>query len=362
MGTGPLRLRVLLTGSAGSGKTALCVGLVQALRKRGLQAGYVKPVANVATFSDSRDPDVSLMQAVLGAELVGDVRITLGPNYLTRYRPDRSHLSQVVAEVERLSGQVDVLFVESPTSPQAGAALGIDSFELASALSASALMVDHVRDDLEFDVMVVRNQHMRCRGVSIGGNVFNNVPLAAWEKSLSVYKPLLEGMGFPVIGVVPQRMEITAPTAGEIKEYLDAELLAGQKGLSRPIEDIVVGAMSFESALRYLRRATNKAVVTGGDRSDLALAALETSTSVIILTGGLFPNVEVLEQAEQKGVPVLLVPGDTYSTVDRLGRISRRLAPEDEESIRVARDLVASHVDVDAFLTRLQGQAPAPQG
>ncbi len=346
--------KVMLTGSAGSGKTALCVGLVEALRERGYKTGYVKPIANLAVLSDGGDPDVALMRAVIPDGPVEGVVLTLGPHYLTRLRPEPGHVERARQQVERAAAACDVLFIESPTSPQAGAALGVDTFTLARSLGAQALMVDHVRDDLEFDVMVVRNQHMRCQGVPVVGNVFNNVPLANWEKSLSVYRPLLQSLGFPVVGVVPQRLEITAPTAAEVKEYLRAELLAGERGLHRPIEDIVIGAMSFESALRYFRRATGKAVVTGGDRSDLALAALETSTSVIVLTGGLFPNVEVLQQAEEKGVPVLLVPGDTYSTVEALGRLSRRLRPEETEGLRIARELVARHVDVDALLEQLQ--------
>ncbi|MEW6046793.1 MAG: DRTGG domain-containing protein [Bacillota bacterium] len=346
--------KVLLTGAAGSGKTALCVGLSAALEKRGQKVGYIKPIGNVVALTDNRDPDVTLMKAVLHDAPAEGVCFAIGPHYLTRMRPDPAHVEQVRDRIEKAAASVDILFIESPTSPQAGAALGLDTFALAKEVGAQALMVDHVRDDLEFDVMVVRNQHMRCRGVLVVGNVFNNVPLASWEKSLSVYRPLLQSLGFPVVGVVPQRVEITAPTAAEVKEYLRAELLAGERGLSRPIEDILVGAMSFESALRYLRRAANKAVVTGGDRSDLALAALETSTSVIILTGGLFPNVEVLQQADEKGVPVLLVSGDTYSTVEKLGRLSRRIDPADTESLRVARELVEQHVDVDALLENLR--------
>ena len=38
---------------------------------------------------------------------------------------------------------------------------------------------------------------------------------------------------------------------------------------------MLVGAMSVESALSYFRRKPNKAVITGGDRADIQLAALE---------------------------------------------------------------------------------------
>lgn len=55
------------------------------------------------------------------------------------------------------------------------------------------------------------------------------------------------------------------------------------------VEDIVIGTMAIESALGYLRRTANKAVIIGGDRLEAALYALETSTAALILTGGLYP-------------------------------------------------------------------------
>ena len=78
----------------------------------------------------------------------------------------------------------------------------------------------------------------------------------------------------------------------EFYDILGGEILAAHDHLHLPVEDVVIGAMTTAGALTYLRRAANKAVILGGDRADLALAALETSTSVLILTGGLYPDGE----------------------------------------------------------------------
>jgi len=45
----------------------------------------------------------------------------------------------------------------------------------------------------------------------------------------------------------------------------------------------MVGAMGQEQALNFLEVKANKAVITGGDRADVQLAALETSTKCLIL-------------------------------------------------------------------------------
>ena len=83
----------------------------------------------------------------------------------------------------------------------------------------------------------------------------------------------------------------------------------------------MVGAMTEDSALRRFRKQPNKAVITGGDRTDIQLAAMETSTNCLILTGNLHPNNLIIKQAEDLGMPILLVPGNTMETVETLDRI-----------------------------------------
>jgi BioD-like phosphotransacetylase family protein len=111
--------------------------------------------------------------------------------------------------------------------------------------------------------------------------------------------------------------------------------------------------MTIESALKYLRRAANKAVITGGDRADMTLTALESGTSVLILTGGLYPDVSVLSRASEKKVPVILVPFDTFTAIDKLHDISRRLRYDDEQGIRLAKDNVAQFCQWQLLLSYL---------
>jgi BioD-like phosphotransacetylase family protein len=81
------------------------------------------------------------------------------------------------------------------------------------------------------------------------------------------------------------------------------------------VENLLVGAMNQESALHYFRRRGNKAVITGGDRGDIQLAALETSTKCLILTGNIRPGVQIVGLAEERSVPILLTRWDTMKAV-----------------------------------------------
>ena len=58
------------------------------------------------------------------------------------------------------------------------------------------------------------------------------------------------------------------------------------------------------------------AVVTGGDRTELQMAALETSTHCLILTGRIPPKEIIIERAESLEIPVLSVDTDTLTTVE----------------------------------------------
>jgi len=346
-----------VVGAAGSGKTALCVGLAGLFQEEGLRVSFFKPVGNVAAMHKKQDMDAALMKELLKMPnpLEEIVPFTTGPSYLTNYQKEGAPLEKVKSAFERVGNGADVLLIEGTTSPQAMASMDLDAFTLAKELGSVVLMVNRIANDLDLDAALFYNRYARSLGLPVVGNVLNNTPRTLLDKSRGVYKPILERGGFRVLGVIPSHTEITSPTVEEIYDVLGAEILAGKANIRNLVEDILIGAMTFESALRYFRRSANKAVITGGDRSDVALAALETSTSVLILTGGLFPDIKVLRKAEEKGIPVLLVQDDTYTTIQKLRAITRKIKPGDEQGIRVARETVKEHCECGPILEAVKG-------
>ena len=127
-------------------------------------------------------------------------------------------------------------------------------------------------------------------------------------------------------------------------------LCAGDK-LDQLAEHFSIGAMNVDAALRFFRRVPNKAVITGGDRADIQLAALQTSTRCLILTGDLYPNERILTRAEEMGVPVVLVSQDTSTVAANL-----RAAPRAPQPAERAEDRPRHRVD-----GRLHELGPAPQ-
>ncbi len=119
------------------------------------------------------------------------------------------------------------------------------------------------------------------------------------------------------------------------------------------VEDFLVGAMSPEASLRWFRRSVRKAVILGGDRPDTALAALTTDTSVLILTGNLHPSTHVLVKADERGIPVILVPYDTFTAVRKVEGIVGKTRPK-PRTIYLMKELIEKHVDWQKILQILK--------
>ena len=111
----------------------------------------------------------------------------------------------------------------------------------------------------------------------------------------------------------------------EIVDALGGTVLSAEDHLDDRVETFMVGAMGQDKALRFFRRKARKAVITGGDRADVQLAALETNTSALVLTGNFPPSSIVLARAEELGVPMVLVDMDTLTAVEHMEQLLGRV-------------------------------------
>ena len=124
-------------------------------------------------------------------------------------------------------------------------------------------------------------------------------------------------------------------SVAKLAEMLDGEILNASEKSENLIENLMVGAMCVDPAPDYFAVRSNKAVITRGDRADIQLGALQTSTRCLIATGGIKPGAVVMSQAEAKGVPVISVSKstpDTLTTLEQaLGQIVEKMPVSEAE-------------------------------
>lgn len=345
---------LFIMGTPNSGKTAVSVGLALKFQQLGYRVAYFKPVSSSTGATRNADEDGVLMKSVLKMDqpLEDIAPFTAGPSYLSGSQKCLS-LEAIMSSYRRVSEGNDIVIVGGAAFPHIMGCAGLDSMTLAREFKSTAIFLIQIQNDFSIDNAIFVCNYLECRGIPIAGNIFNNVPRLLLAKTEGIYQRLTEERGYRSLGIIPHRPEIASPTVKEYVEMLGGEILSGEEHLDRLVEDVLVGAMTIESALGYLRRAPNKAVITGGDRADIALAALETSTSALILTGGLYPDVKVIARAGERGVPVLLVHYDTYTTLERCADISRRIRPEDRRCIEMALENVEKYVNWEAIIKSL---------
>ena len=165
--------------------------------------------------------------------------------------------------------------------------------------------------------------------------------------------------GIPVLGVMPRSPLLRSVTVEELARRLDARVLCCRERLDLLVETLSIGAMNVNSAMEFFRRRRNMAVVTGADRTDIQLAALEASTQCLILTGAGEPLPQLISRAEELDVPLLKVEHDTLTTVEVIERTFGHVRLHESVKATYAFRLVEEHCDFERLYTQLQLPVPA---
>ena len=159
----------------------------------------------------------------------------------------------------------------------------------------------------------------------------------------------LKKRGIDILGLIPEDPVLHAVSVRELKDALGGEVICCPEKLDELVERFGIGAMNVESAIRYMRKMRNKAVIVGGDRSDIQLAALETSTRCLILTGDLYPDDLILGKAIAMGVPIMVVKGDTQSVVEKVESLLGHISLRAESKVARAVEIVEKEIKFDAI-------------
>jgi len=342
-----------------AGKTALTLALGRRLARDGLAIGYWKPLRPAG----SGDEDAAFARQVL--RLAEDVA-ALAPVALTPAgeAADQVADGDVAGELRRqvrdsfavVAQGKDVLLVEGGEDLAVGAAQGLGPAALLDLMAGQsgdpaavkALYLARYRGgDLAGRAIAAQ----RAVGGAFAGALINAVPAAHDWYVAERARPVLAAQGIAVFGALPQDFALATATVRELAAYLAAGVLVGgdQPAMDEPFESIMFGSMSAEDAQRYFSRKQHKLVVARGDRPDVHLAALGTSTRCLLLTGGYPSYPFVLDKAEDLGVPVLSVPADVHATIERLDELLDWARARSMAKIRRFEGLLAGHVDWPAL-------------
>jgi BioD-like phosphotransacetylase family protein len=299
------------------------------------KVGYFKPFKEMLMNDAEKlvDQDAFLMKKALRLRCDEE---RLSPFLYDVLRPMK--MSAIVEAFDHVKGESELMLVEGTRDITSGFLQDVSGMAIAEALHAEIVLVSSATPSA-LDRIALLTQLMRSYKV-----VFKGVVLNMCDSPHP--KAVLEDKGIKVLGVLPVSPELKRFTVREVADAMSAEVIV-EDGLDNIVEDVMVGAMTPETAIKYLRRVARKALITGGDRADIQMAALETDTSCLVLTGGLHPAKQVIAKAYQKGVPILLTQYDTLYASEMIDHLIARIDPDDQAKIERIKGLVRDHVVLD---------------
>ncbi|HXY62632.1 MAG TPA: phosphotransacetylase family protein [Nitrospirota bacterium] len=347
---------ILVASNTGyAGRTFISLGLGLKLMDMGYKVGMMKPFGNapVKAGKDVYDADAPFIRETLGLDEPLDVISPFVMSFEEQtllFQGKSVNARQRVLAAYKSFKKKDFIILCGASDLLEGSLLGIDAVSLAEEVKAKVILVEPWRGDLSADSLFGARSIL---GRRYAGGVFNKVPEATMEFVKNTVKPFLETKGVAIFGVMPKDKFLESVTVGQLNEILNGTVLCREDKLDEFVENFLIGAMDVDSALNYFRRVPNKAVITGAHRADIQLAALETSTKCIILTGGFQTNEVVLGKARARGIPILSVPSDTFTAIDKIEFRMGKTSIREKQKVERAKELISAGFDMFGFLKKL---------
>ena len=270
----------------GVGKTAICAGLGRRLLDDGRKVGYIR----LGGADDGGADDAAFVGRALGLKESDCI-------CLANAEPD-----SVKDACSKISSEKDLVVLEGDA--------GEGALKAAEAIGAKIVVITGYAGGLSAAI-----DSYKAMGDKLLGVVVNKVPAGMPEKVIGELSASLDEAGVNLLGLLPEDRVLLAMTVGEMAQSLGGKILNDEEGAGELVENLMVGAMSVDHGPEYFGRKSNKAVVVRVKRPDIQLAALETSTRCLVLTGGAEPARPVRHKAQDKKVPIISVGEDTATVL-----------------------------------------------
>jgi len=344
-----MRKLVFASTRRGAGKTSTIVGMAEAARPN---FGYMKPFGDRLLYRKKRlwDYDAALVTDLFSLkENAEDISIS-HQHSKVRYMYDADMTKGKLLEMVTRVGQgKDMVVIESGRDLAYGASVHLDALSVARWTGGELILVASGDENAVIDDLAFIKGYVDLSGVDLKGVIITKV--LDVEDFKGTYLDKITAMDLPVLGLVPHVPELTYIGVSYLVEWLFAKVVAGQSGLGGVVQNVFVGAMAGDAAFHNpLFKKPAKLIITSGDRTDMILAAIESDTSAVVLTNNILPPPQIVSKADDKGVPLLLVPQDTFATAKKIDAIEPLLTKEDKGRAQLLAGVIERSIDLRALV------------
>lgn len=338
----------LLVGSieASSGKSTTILGIIHHLVQQGIEVTYGKPVGISSDDSlvKMRNDSFLADYLSLSSEQMRSPILSLDREAISQRLTEKDDRNYTEALSNYVSEMKNFAVIEGPTNLWEGSLFDLSLAQMAQTIDTSILLVARYSSWSSVANLLNAKQSL---GDRLLGVVMNDIPETELAQVTKYVKPYLEKRAIPVLGMIPQDRLLNSVSVRELSRKLDAKILCRLDRLDLMVESLTIGAMNVNSALEYFRQRSNMVVVTGGDRTDLQMAALETATNCLILTGHTAPLPLILSRAEDLEIPILAVDSDTLTIVEIVDAAFGKVPISEPIKVKKVIELMKQHFDFE---------------
>ncbi|HIE16744.1 MAG TPA: phosphotransacetylase family protein [Dehalococcoidia bacterium] len=344
-----------ITSVEDAGKTALCAGIGKKLQGRGIKVGFMVPfVTSSGDAADGGLEDAAFMQEILG--------LKESTKLLCPFALSRSELWQGLTEgapgllqrlkqvYRKIARSKDIVIMEGLGNLDRDKISALACYTVADFLEAKVIIALCYSPGLEPQKILQIGNRL---GERLLGVVVNLVPQSRMEMVRRDLAISFERAGIKVLGLLPDVRSLLGITVAELARSLDGEILTSLENTKELIENIMLGAMTPDSGVDYFSRKSNKAVIVRGDRADMQLAALQTVTKCLVLTGNISPLPVVIARAKERNVPIIVTGLDAAAAIASIEAAWARAHFRHVGKLEKFRELLDCHFDFKILYSEL---------
>jgi uncharacterized protein len=272
-----------------AGKTLFCAGLGKNWLSSGKKVGYLRlSAANDQKNAAGALSDAAFIQRQFGLKEPADALLGTPSN-----------IKQVYTQMAR---DKEVVIIEGLPLAASGS--------LIEALDARVVVLHEYSVALPASLPDYKKLGKRLLGV-----VLNKVPRSKMGLVRDQALNQIIAAGIQLLGIIPEDRLLSSLTVAGLAELLQGKILNNAEKSGELIENLMLGAFTFDSGEEYFKRKNNKAVILKSERPDMQLAALQTSLRCLVISGPMSPIPAVVQQAKLKKVPLISTGGDVMTLV-----------------------------------------------
>ena len=346
-----------------TGKSAVALGLLDALTREVGSVGVFRPLTTTSSGSNDIDLIVDLLVNQPGISQSYDEAI--GVTYDAARADADAALHVIVERFGQLTDRFDVILVVGSdyTDVATGTELSFNA-KIAANLGSPVILVVHGRERSPEQIRAAAASaiaEQRANHAQTVAVIANRVD----HEIAQAIRAALADLPNVVTAAISESPLLSAPTFRDLVAAADGRLVLGNEAwMDREALSVIVAAMSLPNVLDRL--GPDVAVIAPSDRTDLIpglMLAHQSGTfpvlAGILLTGG-YPipdSIRRLSEGVQQDLPIALTDLGTFTTAERLMRVRGPITKESSRKIETARRGFAEQVDQAALLAAINVSA-----